>query len=441
MQSDRQAQEFPAQAGRPEDDAFPLGRSAQTRNLLLFAACTGLQYLASPVLYVGVQPALLDELEAPAAVSNLPATAYLAMTAMPVLVAWYFPYVSYLKRNLVRCYAAASAILAVVAAALMARVPPVVVIAVVIAQGAVCGVALPTAIALLWEVIGRGVAESRRGLTLSLAFGAGPFLAFFSSLASQLVLHGKLGPLGLSGLDYPWSFVILFGASAVLMALAAYLAGGVVVPLPREEAQREPFLSGVFGGLWDFLTDRVLLAATIVTILVYTGNTIATNMNLNTPNLLGGTAKDYAGLQLALRFGFKGAAGLLLGWLLTRTNPKAGLLVTASVFVSSLAWAWFVPGIWYHVAFGIYGAGELFGVYAPNYILSASRKSQIRRNMAFVTLMMAPAAPAGFLFGWIADSYGRTAQGFRTSFAVCAAIMAVGIATALVALPARPRPG
>jgi MFS family permease len=95
----------------------------------------------------------------------------------------------------------------------------------------------------------------------------------------------------------------------------------------------------------------------------------------------------------------------------------------------------------YLVAFGLYGAGELVGVYAPNYILSASAPGEIRRNMAIVTMMMAPAAPAGALFGAISDHYGRiygAATGYRVSFAVCAAVVSAGILLALVALPARP---
>ncbi|MEZ6054529.1 MAG: hypothetical protein R3C02_24595 [Planctomycetaceae bacterium] len=39
----------------------PLSLPQQKRNLLLFASCTGLQYFAAPVLYIGVtQAALCD---------------------------------------------------------------------------------------------------------------------------------------------------------------------------------------------------------------------------------------------------------------------------------------------------------------------------------------------------------------------------------------------
>ncbi len=61
--------------------------------------------------------------------------------------------------------------------------------------------------------------------------------------------------------------------------------------------------------------------------------------------------------------------------------------------------------------------------------------------MAYVTMMMAPAAPAGYVFGAIATSATLgSAAGFRLSFVVCAAILVVGLALAVVLLPRRPLP-
>ena len=151
-----------------------------------------------------------------------------------------------------------------------------------------------------------------------------------------------------------------------------------------------------------------------------------------------------------LRFGFKVVAGAMLGWLLTRTNPRVGLLATASIFLLAQIWAMCVTGPWYLVAFGIHGAGELVGVYAPNYIVSASRRDQLRRNMAFVTMLMVPAAPAGYLFGaivdavkssgWTALGMNSTALGFRLSFLVCGLFILTGIVMAVLLLPAKPGP-
>jgi MFS family permease len=215
------------------------------------------------------------------------------------------------------------------------------------------------------------------------------------------------------------------------------------VPKPVVERVRQPFVTAVFGGLWNFLRDRILLTATIVTILIYTGNTIVSNLNLYTREVFGEQPMLHAGNQNAMRFAFKMAAGLVLGWLLTRTNPKVGLVVTALLFVAAVLWAMVATPTTYLLVFGIYGAGELIGVYAPKYILSASRQEDTRRNMAFVTMMMAPAAPAGYLFGLISEVSGQwygKAAGFRISFAVCAALMLAGVALAVAWLPARPGP-
>ena len=125
------------------------------------------------------------------------------------------------------------------------------------------------------------------------------------------------------------------------------------------------------------------------------------------------------------------------------------MVATAAIFLLAQVWAMFATGTAYLVAFGLYGAGELIGVYAPNYILSASRPGEIRRNMAFVTLLMVPAAPTGYLFGSIAQSVKdakwqlgemtSAALGFRVSFGVCALLILSGIVVALFALPKHPK--
>ena len=115
-----------------------------------------------------------------------------------------------------------------------------------------------------------------------------------------------------------------------------------------------------------------------------------------------------------------------------------------------MVWAMCATGPWYLLAFGLHGAGELVGVYAPNYIVSASRSDQMRRNMAFVTMLMVPAAPAGYLYGAIVDAVKRSGTtlmgmnsetlGYRLSFAACAVLILAGIVLAVCVLPARPRP-
>lgn len=465
---------------------------------MLFACCTALQYFAAPVLYVGVtQASLCDRLGASARIANLPATLFFALTAAPALLAWLVPYVSSLKRTMVSCYLATAGALAGIAIVLVAPVPDHVRLAAVILQGAVSGVAMPAAIALLWEALGRGTEESRRGRALGLAFGIGPLFAVAGSLLSQLLLSGELAGWTIEELRYPYNFACLFGLGAPTICLAAILASRFVVPLPKVETVREPFshVAGLCGGMVaalgalacysidqallgrllgpqsgpllgplllvvaglllvhhfrDILSQRTLLLATIVTVLLYSGNTIASNMNLYTRDVLSSDPEDYAGYQNSFRFGFKVVAGVVLGWVLTRSNPRTGILLTGGMFLLAQIWAIFARGHWYLVAFGIFGAGELIGVYAPNYLLSASPTQQMRRTMAFATMLMAPAAPLGYLFGSISDYAVRKqlvglgaassrALGFQVSFGVCAALIGAGLVIAALLLPRYPK--
>lgn len=422
-----------------EASACSLDARAQTRNLWLFAICTGLQYLAAPVGYVGAtQASLLDQYETSARVANLPETLYLAVTFSPVLLAWLSPHVRRLKRNLVLCYLATCLSQAAVAVTLFLPFSRETRIAAVIMQGIVAGVATTSAIAFLWEMVARGTSSQRRGLALALAFGAGPVLAALGSLAAQLIVDGRLGGITVSTLEFPWNFGLLYACVAPTMGLAALLSFAFVVPLPKTDVERQPFRESVFGGVVDYWRDSVLRTAAIVTVLVYVGNTISPNLVLFSKVAMGADSSEYVGILNAIRFGFKAVAGFALGWLLARTNPKAGLIATASVYLAAVVLAMVLRGPAYLLVFGVFGAGELIGVYAPNYILSASKPRDIRRNMALATMMMAPPAPAGYLFGAISDSlqerYGPTA-GYLASFAACASIILAGILLAAWRLP------
>ena len=480
--------------------ACPLPWPQQRWNLILFAVCTGTQYLAAPVLYVGItQASLCDRLGADARTSNLPGTLFFAMTAMPALLAWLSPRVSSLKRNLSLCYGTSALMLGALAVTLASPVSNNFKLAMVVLQGGVSGAAMPAAIALLWEVIGRGSDESRRGLALSMAFGAGPLLAVLGSFGQTALLGGDLFGLHFAGLPYPTGFIVLFAAGAPIMGLAAFFSQFFQIVSVQQEPARAPIAEVVgllmglplmfasvalvyFSGhsadgerpesatllqflgyscaigaaaafIYHFrsiLQQRVLLLATLVTILVYAGNVIPSNMNLYSAEVLGDLPENYAGPQNMLRFGFKVVAGTLLGWILTRTNPRVGILATAAIFLTAQVWAIVATGPWYLVAFGLHGAGELVGVYAPNYIVSASRRDELRRNMAFVTMLMVPAAPAGYLYGaivdgvkqagWTAWGMNSATLGFRLSFLVCALFILSGIVLAVAMLPAKPKP-
>jgi hypothetical protein len=292
-----------------------------------------------------------------------------------------------------------------------------------------------------WEMIGRGVSESRRGQALALAFGAGPILAFLSSLASQLVLAGKVEipfttvSLTIPSLEYPWTFASLFAITVPLMAVAAFNSTCFIVPPAPVEIARPPFVAGIFGGLGDFFSNPVILLAAIAFILVGSGYNVLTNIGLFTKEAIGEQADQYVGIQNALRFGFKAAGGLLLGWLLTRTNPRAGMLATGAFCLASVLWVLAVPGKWFLLSFGLMGVGELFGVYYPNYILSCSAKSQMRRNMAFTSMLNMPLGFVAVAYGLLGDVFG-----LRASFALSSGLLVVTLLIVQFTLPARPRP-
>ncbi len=470
-------------ADAPGSDEAPaaadcsLGRREQTRNLLLFGVNTGLCYLASPVLYVGVVHAsLCDRLGATATVSNLPATAYLAMSPMPLLVAWLFPFAHLLKRVMVACYASLAISSAMVAAVLMLPIATELQLAVLVLHGGIVGSARTVAVAFEFEVLGRGVSVSRRGAALGLGYGAGPILAIVGNLATQLILTGTLVPLDLPRMVSAQAFAVLFEISVPIMALATFLSSCYVVPAASAESPRLPFMRGVFGGFGKFLGQPVIAVSMIVSILILAGYTIVSNLNLYTREILGEAPAQFAGIQNTIRFACKAATGLFLGWMLTRTHPKAGVLLTAAAGLCAVLWATVAPGKWFLLSFGLLGAGELFGIYITNYILCCSPPSEVRRYMAFTMVTLFPAAFAGILFGGISDHWmnrayppivasvvglgappleapmittsgwlgGTTrnpalAYGFQVSFVAAAAFIGLGILLTL-SLPSGPRP-
>src|SRR5262249_22129310 len=222
-------------------------------------------------------------------------------------------------------------------------------------------------------------------------------------IGSQLILAGKVQgidlPFKVPAIAFPWNFMLVFAWSVPVLTLAALLSSSFLVPPPVVEVHRQSFVQGVLGGAREYFGHTLILVAALAYVLVYSGHMIFNNISLYTQVVLGEPSEKYAGLLLTLRFGFKIVAGFALGWLLIRTNPKALLIVTALMTLTSVAWAMWVPGMLYLVGFGILGAGELFGVYYPNYILGCSSRSQMRRNMAFTSLITMPVGFAPVLFG------------------------------------------
>lgn len=429
-ESARAAAILPAEHADPE---------YQNRNALIYASLVSLTYLAAPVLYIGIQAGLCKRLHASNAMANLPSTVFAAMAWFPVIIAWLFPQARLLKKTLSLAYGLMSLTGLLIAVLMISRPSNEIIIWSLVVQAALLGCCNGVISILNWEALDRGVSARLRGKALGLAFGLGPAFAVVGSLLAQLLLNGKLfgwqPPQWLSLNHYPYNYAILFCTCAACMGLASLMVHLYRIPLPMVDTEREPFHVAVLGGFKGMISNRILLIACIAYLLVYCGNLVQNNMNIFTRISVGRAPEDLVGYQLALRFSFKMLAGFLLGWLLIRTNPKVPLLVTVGLQIAGVLWVLMVPGYWFMLAFGLMGAGELFGVYYINYPVCCSPKSQVRRNIAFLGLISSTVGLAPMLYGWISDTWS-----LRASFWTAMIIMIFTAALVFFKLPARPQP-
>ncbi|MBI5760367.1 MAG: hypothetical protein HZA46_17770 [Planctomycetales bacterium] len=419
-----------------EDDC-PLSARQQSRNILCFAGFWCLYYLTAPVTYIGVTHAnLLKALDNTETVANLPHAVYQWLTALPILVAWFFPQPKMLKPLLVIPLILMASITGVVALSIWLGLSARIVTIVVIAHGAVFGASNGVLLTTLWEVLRRGVSTARRGQVLGLTFGVGPLLACVGSLA-QKALFEKSPIDGLSlGIQFPDNYLVLFAAAAPLVLLETLVAASFIVPLPTDEPSNQSRLAEIASGLRQFFTFRPLLIGAVAYFLVSSGGSaILDNVSLHAKDVLGETTASTMGSQNFLRFGFKAVAGVLLGWLLLKTHPKVLLLTTTSILLIGMGWTLNSSGQWYLISFGLLGAGELYGVYFPNYIATSSAKSQVRVNIAYLNLLGSLVGFASVMFGQISDRFDRIA-----SFHAATGVLIVALILIIVALPSRPTP-
>jgi hypothetical protein len=424
-------------AVEPVADDCPLCTGQQSRNILCFAGLWCLIYFTAPISYVGVTHAnLLHDLGDSDKVANLPHAVYQWMTAFPIFVAWFLPDPRWLKPLIVGSLTVKTVMTGIVAASLWLRFPSSLITFTVIAFAGVFGAANGVLVTTLWEVLSRGVSTRRRGRALGLTFGIGPLLACVGSLAQQMLLSREPFTGYSFGLVFPVGYVALF-AGAVPVMLASVLLGSLfVVPDPLDAKAPASRLTEIGVGLWQFLTYRPLVLAAVAYLLVYSGgNAIFDTVSLHTRTVLGQASADTVGLQNFLRFGFKAVAGGLLGWLLAKTHPKATLLTTTGILLFAMLWVLNTSGWWYLVSAGLLGAGELFGAYFPNYVVSASAPSQVRSNVGYLNLLASLVGFASYFFGQISDNFGRIA-----TFHAATGLLALAMILIVTTLPARPQP-
>jgi hypothetical protein len=422
----------------------------QRRNMALYAICAALVYMTAPITYVGVVHAsLCNAMGASDAAANLPnAACYLAMTA-PLFIAWRFHSAAAIKPVLAAAFFFGALACFVVAIMLFLPMSAAVRLIALTLHGGAIGAATGVTAAFQWEIISRGMEPHRRGLTLGLAYGIGPLFAVVGSIGAQLLIAGsirlpayslqygfRMVSVGLPPIDFPGNFAILFAAAAPLLTLAALLSTLYKLPPSLDaEPARLPLVMGLRRGCREFFDDPVLRRAMMAYLLVGAGGTVVSIMGLYTPEVMNSSSADLAGYQTAIRFAFKMSAGLLLGWLVARTNPKMGTILTAAFYLMGVLWVLTVPNGWFMICFGFMGAGDLHGVYFPNYIMTASVPDKVRYNVAFLQFMGLPICAAPTILGAISDSLGR-----RASFLAAAAMLIAALAVIVIGLPSRPQP-
>ena len=426
----------PTDAPPPVDDC-PLPVALQNRNIWCFAIFWGVYYLAAPVSYVGLPHAnLLKALGNNDFISNLPSAVYSWLIAVPIIVAWIFPQPRYLKPLGLIAVGLMVTITASVAVTLGSGASSQGTTAVVIAHGAVFGAANGILLTTMWDFLRRGVSTSRRGKALGLTFGVGPLLACVGALLQDALFGGTLLGGRTFGLEFPNNYLAMFAAVAPLFLIAGLAVAMFRIPITTEDSSNTGTpLSEIAAGIRQFVTNRNVLFAVLIYVIVYSGgNSIFQNVSLHAKTVLG-EQSNTLGLQSFLRFGFKAVAGVMLGWLLATASPRATLLATTSILLIGMTWALTSTGWWFMLTFGILGAGELFGAYFPNYVTTASRKAFVRINMAYLSVLTALTGFSSMIFGKISDNFGRIA-----SFYTAAALLVTGLVLICILLPANPTP-
>lgn len=431
-------------AAPPPGEDCPLPVPVQVRNIALYAVFWCIYYFAAPVSYVGLTHAnVLKDLGNNDTVSNLPAAVYQWLAVVPVLIAWMFRRPKHLKPLALLSVGVMAAATAAVAVTMWSGASPRIVTCVVIAHGAAFGAANGVLIMALWDFLRSGVSTSRRGQALGFTFSIGPLFACVGALLQDALLEGKLTGFSF-GLSFPDNYMAMFAGVAPLMLAATLVVASFTLPEHAEPAVDDELLSEdvlpsreIVEGLRQFVFNRAALLAVVLYIVVGSGGSaILQNVSLSAP-------KDTLGVQTFLRFSFKAVTGAMLGLLLAKTSPRTTLLATTSILVLGMGWALASTGDWFLLAFGLLGAGELYGCYFPNYVTTASPKPFVRMNIAYMTVLGALIGFSSILFGLISDMTGRfsgQAAGRIASFYAATLILVLALVAIRLLLPANPTP-
>jgi len=216
------------------------------------------------------------------------------------------------------------------------------------------------------------------------------------------------------------------GRIVILSAFLHYLAAPVIY-VGIVQAALLPYLWRSIRSYWSV---RILLIAWLAYLFWYLTLNAMPNLTLYAREALGREPQELSGWMMALRFGFKCLGGLLLGIISVRWGGRAPLFACVGLVGAAVLWAWLVPGHLYLLAFGIMGAGELGGVYFPNYIISISSAAAATRNLAIHSLVSPLSSIGPALHGGLADLYGFPASfSFGLTASILALILVLGLSS------------
>jgi len=405
------------ESDRPEVTSPTISAEMDRRNARVFSLSYVLMFFAAPLLYVGVvQAALCDKLGASSTVANLPASAYLLGCVAPIFLTWLVP-ARFDRRVVVCANATTASLLVMVFASLVLPLGSTVRIAVLVGQGLFQGLSSSVSLVYQFQCLGRGTTLEGRARALKFAYGLGPLAAVLGSLGAQFVLGN-----GIPSLRYPYDFALLYLLAIPCMVGVAWVSARYDLAPIEQLRSSESSPKQLVKGLLSYVTDRQLVRLWLAYFFWFCALNLITNLSLFTKVAVGRDPKEFSGVIMALRFGFKAAAGFVLPAMGLRFGVRAPLTATVLLMVAATLWGWSVPGHLFLIAFGLMGAGELGGGYFPNYAIAISSPLNGSRNLALLNLAIPAGSITPALYGRITDAYG-----FYASFGV-------GLAVGLISL-------
>jgi len=369
-----------------------------------------------------VQAGLCDQLGASAAVANLPASAMLVGALLPVFFAWLIPHRADVKA-VVWANALTAVSAGIVFVALILPLNASIRLGFVVGQGVVVGITNGTSFVYLWQCLGRGVSLEGRAKILGLTYSFGPLCAVVGSLGAQFVVSG-----GFHFLYFPYDFALLYLLGLPIMGTSAFLASRFTLAPMKNEPQ--PALGRyLLDGARAFIQVRSLRLVWFGYLLWNVTLSAIQNLALFSREAMGREPATLVGLMMALRFGGKAVNGFIQGRVNLRWGMRAPVVVCAVMVTSGVVWGWAVHGYLFLLAFALMGAGELGGVYYPNYAMACSHTADGARNISVLQLTSLPISIIPFIYGLLADK-----SGFGASF-LLAALVGLGAIVLAMRLP------